>query len=186
LGVNGVVDILNKFMDFERGHIYLVFLILLVIVTVSFFFKLQELRKVRVRKINNFLKAFHQLNYSLKTATQTLYDILSVVEIEVIDIAERVNLLEKHVKTLNYCINHLNNIKGNCVEPELRKTCLDSIFVLDDAVKKTTIQLFNMSLIAHDFRDYFLKITEYRLKLINLEKEFNKNTIVSNSNGVIG
>jgi hypothetical protein len=178
------VNILNKLMDFGRGHIFLVFLILLVIVTVSFFFKLQELRKVR--KIKNFMKAFHQLNYSLKTATQTLYDILSVVEIGVLGITERVNLLEKHVKTLNYCINHMNIIKGNCVEPEIRKTCLDSIFVLEDAVKKSTIQLLNMSFITHDFRDYFLKITVYRLKLINLEKEFNKNTIVSDSNGVIG
>jgi hypothetical protein len=180
------VNILNKLMDFEMGHIYLVFLILLVIVTVSFFFKLQELRRERARKINNFLKAFHQMSYSLKTATQTLYDILTVVEIEVhVGISERVNLLEKHVKTLNYCINHLNLIKENCVEPEIRKTCLDSIFVLEHAVKKTTIQLFNMSFIAHDFRDSFLKITEYRLKLINSQKKFNKNTKVSDSNGFI-
>jgi hypothetical protein len=137
--------------------------------------KLQELRKERLNKFNDFLQAFRQLNDSLKTATQTLYDILSVVETEAhIGISERVSLLEKHVKTLNYCINHLNIINGNSVEPEIRKTCLDSIFVLEHAVKKTTIQLFNMNFIAYDFRDFFLKITEYRLKLINLEKEFNK------------
>jgi hypothetical protein len=104
------VNILNKLMDFGRGHIFLVFLILLVIVTVPFFFKLQVLRRERAKKINNFSKGFHQLNYSLKTATQTLYDILSVVEIGVLGITERINLLEKHVKTLNYCINHLNII----------------------------------------------------------------------------
>jgi hypothetical protein len=162
-------------VNFEWGNIYLVYLLLFLIVTISFFLKLQELRKERVKKFNDFLQTFHQLNDSLKTATQTLYDILSVVETEVhIGISERVNLLEKHVKTLNYCINHLNIINGNSVEPEIRKTCLDSIFVLEHAVKKTTIQLFNMNFIAYDFRDFFLKITEYRLKLINLEKEFNK------------
>jgi hypothetical protein len=157
------------------SHIYLVFLILLVIVTVSFFFKLQELRRKRARKINNFLKSFHQMSYSLKTATLTLYDILTVVEIEIhVGISERVNLLEKHVKTLNYCINQLNFIKENCVEPEIRKICLDSILILERTVKKTTIQLFNMSFIAHDFRDCFLKITEYRLKLINYRRNLTR------------
>ncbi|MEH7495156.1 hypothetical protein [Neobacillus niacini] len=162
-------------MSFEWGNIYLVYLLLFLIVIISFFLKLQELRKVRLNKFNDFLQAFRQLDDSLKTATQTLYDILSVVETEAhIGISERVRLLEKHVKTLNYCINHLNIINGNSVEPEIRKTCLDSIFVLEHAVKKTTIQLFNMNFIAYDFRDFFLKITEYRLKLINLEKEFKK------------
>lgn len=129
------------------------------------------------------MKAFHQLNNLLKTAPQSLYDILSVIEIEVhIGIPERVNLLEGQVKSLNYCINQLNIINENCVEHELRKACMDSIYVLEHAVKKTTIQLFNMSFISHDFRDYFLKVTEIRLKLIQIEKKFNKNPIISESN----
>ncbi|MFB3164615.1 hypothetical protein ABLO26_24965 [Neobacillus sp. 179-J 1A1 HS] len=151
------------------------FLLVLVIVTVSFFLKRQALHKERARKINDYLKSFHQLNNSLKTATQTLYDILSVVENEVhIGISERVNLLENHIEILNNCINHLNMISGNSVVHDIRKTCLDSKFVLEQAVKKTLGQLFNMNFIEHDLRDYFLKITEYRLNLIRLEKEFNK------------
>jgi hypothetical protein len=157
------------------GEYFLLLLLVLIIVVVSLFLKRQALKKERVSIINDFLKSFHQLNDSLKTATQTLYDILSVVENEVhIGISERVNLLENHIKILNYCINHLNMISGNSVVPDIRKTCLDSIFVLEQAIKKTLVQLFNMNFIVHDFRDYFLKITEYRLNLIKLEKEFNK------------
>jgi hypothetical protein len=153
----------------------LVHIILLVIVTVSFLYKFQILRKKKQRKIINFYKTFDQLNSSLKIATQTLYDILSVIENEVqTGISERVNLLERQINTLSNCINQLSIIKENCLEPEMRKTCLDSMAVLQHAVKKSTIQLFNMSFIAHDFRDYFLKVTEYRLKVIKLEKEFTR------------
>lgn len=151
----------------------MVYIILLAIVTVLYFFKFQILRKEKQRKINDFFKTIDQLNSSLKTATQTLYDILSVVEIEVhMGISERVNLLEGHIKTLDNCINNLRKIKANSVQPEISKACLDSIIVLEHAVKKVKIQLFNMSFIAHDFRDYFLKVAEYRLKLIKVEKEF--------------
>ncbi|MDF2792088.1 MAG: hypothetical protein K0S80_5190 [Neobacillus sp.] len=98
---------------------------------------------------------------------------ISVVEIDIhIGISERVNILESQVKSLNYCINQLNLINENCVEHELRNACMDSIFILEHAVKKTTIQLFNMKFISHDFRDYFLKVTEIRLKLIHLENKF--------------
>lgn len=115
------------------------------------------------------------MNGSLKTATQTIYDILSVIEIEVhIGITERVNLLERHIKILKNCINHLSILKENCVEPEIKNACLDSMIVLEHAVKKVKIQLFNMSYIAHDFRDCFLKLTENRLKLIKLEKELTR------------
>jgi hypothetical protein len=152
-----------------------VFLLVLLIITVSFFLKRHALDKERVWKINDFSKSLYQLNDSLKTATQTLYDILTVVENEDdICISERVNLLENHIKILNYCINHLNMVSGNSVVPDIRKTCLESIFVLEQAVKKTLVQLLNMNFIEHDFRDYFLKITEYRLNIIKLEKEFNK------------
>jgi hypothetical protein len=160
------------FFDYKGTTIYFVFMIL--VAAVLFFFKIHQ-RKEKQRKINNFFKTFYQLNDLLKTATQTLYDILSIVEIEVnMGISERVNLLEKHIKTLSNCINQLSTIKDNCVEPELRKACLNSIIVLEHAVKKVKIQLFNMSFLAHDFRDYFLKVTENRLKLINLEKEIPK------------
>ncbi|MFJ5762725.1 hypothetical protein ACIQAA_27070 [Neobacillus sp. NPDC093182] len=151
----------------------MVYIILLAIVTVSFLFIFQILRKEKQMKINNFFKTFDQLNSSLKIATQTLYDILSVVENEVqTGISERVNLLERQIDTLSNCIYQLSIIKENCLLPEMRETCVHTMALLQHAVKKTTIQLFNMGFIAHDFRDYFLKVTEYRLKLIKLEKEF--------------
>jgi hypothetical protein len=168
------VNFINILMDIEWVYVYIVLLLLSVIVTVIFIFKHYELREKRVKKLN--FKAFHQLNHLLKNATQSLCDILLVVESEVhICISERVNLLEEQVESLNYCINELNIIIENCVEHELRKACMDSIFILEHAVKKTTIQLFNMSFITHDFLDYFLKITAIRLKVIHLEKKFNKN-----------
>lgn len=151
------------------------FILLFVTVTVSFFFKFLVIRKEKQRKIKNFFNTFDQVNSSLKTATQTIYDILSVIEIEVhIGITERVNLLERHIKILRNCINHLSILKENCVEPEIKNACLDSMIVLEHAVKKVKIQLFNMSYIAHDFRDCFLKLTENRLKLIKLEKELTR------------
>jgi hypothetical protein len=58
-------------VEFCNRGIYLMFLLVLLIVTVSFFLKRQALHKERARKINDYLKSFHQLNDSLKTAIQT-------------------------------------------------------------------------------------------------------------------